>query len=207
MDDHRIQGLARAIRARPPRRAEAAAREPAASVALLVRAGECGLELLLIRRADRDGDPWSGHMALPGGRASAADQDAAATAARETLEEVGIDVRRDGRLLGPLDVLTPMSGRAPQITVSPFVFAVAAGSEAVPNHEVALALWVPLEELAEPGAATEYLHQLDDGTTFRFPAFGARGHVVWGLTHRILTAFLELYAVVDDADRLHDGAG
>ena len=205
MEDHRIEGLARAIAARPPRRAEVPAHEPAASVALLVRPAHDGPELLLIRRAEREGDPWSGHMALPGGRASAADADAAATAARETREEVGIDLERAGRLLGPLDVLMPMSGRAPRITVSPFVFAVPSGTEAEPNEEVALAIWVPLVELAEPGATTEYLYEMGDGTTRSFPAYGARGHVVWGMTHRILTGFLELYAGVDDAEQLHEG--
>lgn len=207
MEDQRIEGLERAIAARPPRRAEVAPEEPAASVALLLRPADGDLELLLIRRADREGDPWSGHMALPGGRASAADVDAVATAARETREEVGIDVDRVGRLLGPLDVLLPMNDRAPRITVSPFVFAVPAGTEAQPNEEVALAIWVGLAELSEPGATTEYLYELGDGTTLSFPAYGARGHVVWGLTHRILTGFLELYARVDDAEQLHEGMG
>ncbi|MBD0319744.1 MAG: hypothetical protein ICV87_05385, partial [Gemmatimonadetes bacterium] len=90
-------------------------------------------------------------------------------------------------------------------TVSPFVFAVPAGTTPEPNEEVALAIWVPLSELAEPGATTEYLHEMDDGTTMSFPAYGARGHIVWGLTHRILTGFLELYSLVDDAERVRDG--
>lgn len=205
MRDHWIQGLAHAIAARPPRRAEVDPGVPSASVALLVRHGTGGPELLLIRRAERQGDPWSGHMALPGGRSAPEDRDEEATAARETLEEVGIDVERDGRRLGPLDVLTPISDRAPRITVSPFVFAVPPEVEARPNAEVAQAIWVPLAELAEPGAATEYLHEMGDGTVASFPAYGARGNVVWGLTHRILTGFLELYARVEDAEQLHEG--
>jgi 8-oxo-dGTP pyrophosphatase MutT (NUDIX family) len=207
LEDHWIQGLARAIAARPPRRVDVDPDVPAAAVALLVRHGGGGPELLLIRRAEREGDPWSGHMALPGGRSAPDDRDAEATAARETREEVGIDVERFGRRLGPLDVLTPMSDRAPRITVSPFVFAVPPDAEPVPNHEVAQAIWVPLAELAEPGAATEYLHEMGDGTFMSFPAYGARGNVVWGLTHRILTGFLELYALVDDAEQLHEGWG
>ncbi|MBD0320648.1 MAG: NUDIX domain-containing protein, partial [Gemmatimonadetes bacterium] len=101
MEDHRIEELASALAARPPRRAEAEERVPSAAVALLLRPSGDGPELLLIRRAEREGDPWSGHMALPGGRADPRDRDAAATAARETLEEVGIDVVRGGRFLGP----------------------------------------------------------------------------------------------------------
>ena len=205
MADHRIQELARALAARPPRRAEPQDPATSAAVALLLRPSGDGPEALLIFRAEREGDPWSGHMALPGGRASPGDRDAAATAARETLEEVGIDVEHGGRFLGPLDVLAPMGVRVPPVTVSPFVFAVPAGTTPVPNEEVALAIWVPLSELAEPGATTEYLHEMDDGTTMSFPAYGARGHIVWGLTHRILTGFLELYSVVDDAERVREG--
>ena len=205
MEDERIEGLARAIAARPRRVVEVEGQAPSAAVALLVRPVEEDLELLLIRRAEREGDPWSGHMALPGGRAAPGDADDAATAARETLEEVGIDVRGCGRLLGPLDVLTPMSDRAPRITVAPFVFAVPAGTEAEPNEEVALAIWVALAELSEPGGAAEYLHEMGDGTVMAFPAYGAHGHLVWGITHRILTGFLELYSTVDDAEQLHEG--
>src|SRR5258706_13265424 len=60
------------------------------------------LSLLLVRRAERDGDPWSGHMALPGGHAHPSDVDLLHTARRETLEEVGIDLT-DAELLGRLD--------------------------------------------------------------------------------------------------------
>lgn len=159
-----------------------------ASVALVVRPAPTDLDLLLIRRAEAPGDPWSGHMALPGGRRSPADADARATAARETREEVGVDLAAAGVPLGSLDDVAPLS-RAPRIVVSPFVFAVPPGTTTTPNHEVALAVWVPLQRLAAPGAATEYLHALASGEQLRFPAIGFEEHVIWGLTHRILTHF------------------
>ena len=196
MNDPRLAALEAALATRPPLRAAADAQAARASVALLLRPAADDLELLLIHRAEREGDPWSGHVALPGGRASAHDADAAATAARETREEVGIDLDVRGRLLGALDDVAPRSARAPGIVVSPFVFAVAADAEAVPNHEVQAAVWVPLGHLQHPGAATEYLYAMGDGRTLTFPAFDARGYVVWGLTHRILTGFLELHAQV-----------
>ena len=202
MEDPRIERLARVLAARPPRHAEVPPGVPTAAVALLLRAGTDGPELLLIRRAERPGDPWSGHMALPGGRTDPADAGPAATAARETHEEVGIDLR-GARMVGALDVLTPVGGRAPRIVVSPFVFAVPPGTPASTSAEVALALWVPLEELSRPGCATEYLYEMGDGTVMRFPAYGARGHLVWGMTHRILTGFLDLYALAADARYLH----
>ncbi|MEZ5557393.1 MAG: hypothetical protein R3E86_02440, partial [Pseudomonadales bacterium] len=42
-----------------------------AAVAVILRevpaAGDCQTEILFIQRAQKDGDPWSGHMAFPGG--------------------------------------------------------------------------------------------------------------------------------------------
>jgi len=191
--DPRIAALEAALASRPPFRAPEGAGARAA-VALLLRIEGGEPELLLIRRAEREGDPWSGHMALPGGRWQAGDPDLAATAARETREEVGIDVAAAGRRLGELDELAPRSARIPSIVVSPFVYHVTGAAEPRPNHEVQEALWVRVGELLHPDAATEYLHALADGTALSFPAFDARGQVVWGMTHRILAGFLELYA-------------
>lgn len=167
---------------------------PRAAVAVLLRPGDEGLELLLIRRAERAGDPWSGHVALPGGREQAEDAHPAGTAARETREEVGIDVADGGRLLGALEAVWPQSARAPRIVVRPFVFAVPAEAAVVANEEVDAAVWVPVDELRHPGAVTEYLFEMEGIEPMRFPAFGTRGYVVWGLTHRILTTFLDAYA-------------
>ncbi|HET7461366.1 MAG TPA: CoA pyrophosphatase [Longimicrobium sp.] len=193
MTDARIAALEAALASRPPLRAPDAPGQARAAVALLLRVREGRVELLLIHRAEREGDPWSGHMALPGGRWQRDDADLVATAARETREEVGIDVA-SGRLLGELDALAPRSARIPSIAVSPFVFHVPAGVEPKPNHEVQLALWIAVEDLLRPDAVTEYLHDLADGNTLAFPAFDAQGYVVWGMTHRILTGFLEMYA-------------
>ena len=165
-----------------------------ASVALVVRPGETDLELLLIKRATVLGDPWSGHMALPGGRRSAHDATSLDTALRETREEVGLDLAHDGRCLGRLDDVQPRSG-APRIVVSPFVFSAPADSTVQLNHEVALALWIPVSHLSDPGSATEYLHALSGGASLRFPAIGYAEHVIWGITHRIIEQFLEIARV------------
>jgi 8-oxo-dGTP pyrophosphatase MutT (NUDIX family) len=200
-DHPRIAALAEVL-ARRAARAEEPAPDPAlprAAVALVLRPGEDGPELLLIRRAEREGDPWSGHMALPGGREQAGDAGPAHTAARETHEEVGIDLDAGGRLLGPLDPVWPQSSRAPRILVRPFVFCVAAGTGTVCNHEVDEAVWVPVAELRHPGAVTEHLLEIEGMGRMRFPAFGTRGYVIWGLTHRILTTFLDACARAEDA--------
>lgn len=192
--DPRIGLLHRALLGREPLRASVPADTPRAGVALLVRPAPADLEVLLIRRADREGDPWSGHMAFPGGRAQAGDRDLADTAARETHEEVGIDPRRAGRWLGSLDDLAPASG-VRRIVVQPHVFAVGGDAAPVPDpREVAAALWIPVGELADPATATEHLLELEGGARLRLPAFGTRGQVIWGMTHRMLSQFLELHS-------------
>lgn len=162
-----------------------------AAVALIVRPGPRDIELLLIKRTVFPGDPWSGHMALPGGRQEPHDTDALATAVRETEEEVSIDLRTDGTLLGALDPTLPMSG-AFRLVVSPFAFSVPPSTTAIPNHEAELALWVPINKLHHPAATVEHIHRLPDGSTRRFPAFGYGDYTIWGLTHRILSHFFEV---------------
>jgi 8-oxo-dGTP pyrophosphatase MutT (NUDIX family) len=161
-----------------------------AAVALLVRPAAADLELLLILRAEAEGDPWSGHMALPGGKRTPDDEDELTTAIRETREEVGIDLVSAGTLLGRLDDVQPQSG-APRVCVSPFVFAVPPATAARPNSEVAAAYWVTLGTLASPESAIEHVHD-PDGRALRFPAIGYRGRVIWGLTHRIVGQLLTL---------------
>ena len=161
-----------------------------AAVALLVRPARADLELLFILRAELEGDPWLGHMALPGGKRAPEDQDELATSLRETREEVGIDLLSVGDLLGRLDDVQPRSG-TPLVRVSPFVFAVPQGTRARPNPEVAAAYWVPLETLASPESAVEHVHD-PGGAALRFPGIGYRGRVIWGLTHRIVRQFLVL---------------
>lgn len=188
--DRRLDLLRRALEARPAR---AAARTPElreAAVALLLRPRE-QLEVLLIRRAERERDPWSGHVALPGGRRDAADEDLLATALRETEEEIGVP-RRIGQLLGRLDDLAPSSPRLPPIVIAPWVLAVPADTEAVPDRrEVDAAIWVPLDALRDDQAVSEILIEVGDDA-LRFPSLVYREYVVWGLTHRILTQFLDL---------------
>lgn len=192
MSDPRIRWLREQLRGHPSRRLDRGFGGAWAGVALIVRAAPIDLELLLIRRAAREGDLWSGHTAFPGGRASPRDRGLVQTAIRETGEEVGIDLREPGLLLGGLDEVEPRSA-APRIGVAPFVFGVAADTETRLNHEVESSAWVPLRELAAPDARTEHLHRAE-GRELRFPALLCRGYTVWGLTHRILLQFLEIAA-------------
>jgi 8-oxo-dGTP pyrophosphatase MutT (NUDIX family) len=163
-----------------------------ASVALVLRARD-PLELLLIKRATSERDPWSGHMALPGGRRDDADADLEETARRETLEETGVDLWRLGKQLGRLEDLAPSSPRLPRLTISPWVFAVPRDTEAhVASREVDAIHWVSLAHLRDPGSRSAVQIPLPGGPQ-SFPSFVVAEHHVWGLTYRILERFLEVH--------------
>lgn len=163
-----------------------------ASVALVLRA-RAPLELLLIKRATSERDPWSGHMALPGGRRDDVDADAVDTARRETLEETAVDLVANGRQLGRLDEVQPSSVRLPRLTISPFVFGVPAHLDAtVASREVDRVFWVSVETLRDPATRSAITIPLPGGPR-DFPSFLVQGEHVWGLTYRILEQFLEVY--------------
>ncbi|MEI9948182.1 MAG: CoA pyrophosphatase [Pseudomonadota bacterium] len=126
-----------------------------AAIALILLDLEPSLELLLIERATREGDPWSGHMALPGGHREAMDADLAATAERETLEEVGLDLRARGERLGRLSDCTPIRGVP--VAVRPFVYLLPARPTLLLSAEVRQALWVPVAPLLGGAAQATYV--------------------------------------------------
>jgi 8-oxo-dGTP pyrophosphatase MutT (NUDIX family) len=164
-----------------------------AAVAVVLRESAAGAEFVAIRRSEREGDPWSGHMALPGGRQHPSDDDLVMTVARETHEEVGIDLRTHGQLLGRLDEVPAFAGGRPiSLVITPFVFAVNTPVEFVLNHrEVERALWVPLGFLTQPEAQGSMRFSLA-GQETEHGAYVYQGHTIWGLTYRILTRFLDL---------------
>lgn len=164
-----------------------------ASVSAILRAAGGGLEVMLIRRAQRAGDPWSGHMAFPGGRRDANDRDPQATAVRETREEVGIDLGESGDLLGQLDEMAPVSSSG--LVVSPFVWWLAETPPLIPNGiEVDEIHWAPIGPLmrGERNTLYPYVHQ---GQALSFPGYRVgppdAERVVWGMTHRMLESLFE----------------
>lgn len=177
-------------------RARLAAREPErwsgpgeptrrAAVAVILRPAPPGLEVLLIRRAERSGDPWSGHMAFPGGHLEEADPDLETAARRETHEEVGL-LLDQGSLVGALDEYPARArGRQTGIVVSPFVYVLHATPELQPNDEVAEVVWGPLGAMArgEVDALRPYRR---GNETLDLPAYRVGEHLVWGMTHGML---------------------
>ena len=189
--DPRLRILQESLQLRPAERVERAAGRREAAVALLVRARE-QLELLLIKRAEHEHDPWSGHMALPGGRRSPGDDDLIHTAYRETEEEVGVVLTRVGSYLGALDEVAPLAPRLPPLIIAPFVVAVLENVDTVVNpKEVDFAVWVPVPALREPGAIGELLIHFE-GRSHAMPSRRYGDHVIWGLTLRILEQFFAL---------------
>jgi 8-oxo-dGTP pyrophosphatase MutT (NUDIX family) len=160
-----------------------------AAVAIVLSAGETGDELLLVRRATVDGDPWSGHLALPGGGREATDPTLVDTARRETLEETGIDLS-GSTCVARLTPVTPSSMAAPAITIAPFVFRYDGDRSVTMSREIVESWWIPLEQLQRDGAWTTTPVTIRDGSAIHVRGFLWHGYVLWGLTERILNEFL-----------------
>jgi 8-oxo-dGTP pyrophosphatase MutT (NUDIX family) len=146
--------------------------------------------VLLIRRAERSDDPWSGHVGLPGGRLDPADPDLRSTAIRETAEEVGY-LLPPGGFLGVLDDVWPRTPLPRLIVVRPFVFALSSRPAVSLSDEVADAFWIPLSELRRPEVYRETVIPVR-GRELAFPAYHLEQGMIWGLTERILTPLLAL---------------
>jgi 8-oxo-dGTP pyrophosphatase MutT (NUDIX family) len=172
-----------------------------AAILLALRARDDGEpELLMIKRAEAEGDPWSGHIACPGGRMEPSDNDdLAVTAVRETREETGVDVARDGRVIGRLDDISPTTPYLPPIVIRPYVALVRSSVEIVASEEVAQAFWVPLSALRTPAAWGSAMVTVR-GREMSVSVFKHGEYTVWGLTERVLRQFLEY---VDAKDSRH----
>ena len=190
-----IEPLVRAMTRRPPALLEVDDVARRAAVALLVRLDEtrqpAAPQLLMIKRATFEGDPWSGHVALPGGRREPADPTLERTVIRETWEETAVHLDRDGRLLGCLDELEPRTPVLPPIIITPFVALVRFDVDIVASPEVAEWFWVDVAALRDPEVSREVVLELATGPR-AVMSFQHGEHTIWGLTERILRQFLSL---------------
>jgi 8-oxo-dGTP pyrophosphatase MutT (NUDIX family) len=190
--DRHIAGVATT----PERLASRLAAHPASDASrLLKRAAVAAVfrfaprpEVLLIERAARAGDRWSGHVSFPGGLESPGDGDLRATAVRETREEVGLDLDAAGTLLGRLDPVRAIGqGRLLPMTITPFVFRLEGEHLPVLNHEVASLFWLPFDEALAGRFDDVYEYRLGP-LPMKFPCWRFEGHPVWGLTYQMLRA-------------------
>lgn len=162
------------------------------AVALVLCEQRGQLQVLMIKRAEREGDPWSGHMAFPGGRMDPGDGTGIRTAQRETLEELGVDLERAGHCIGRLSDLVsrPHSGRRPMV-VSPYVFRLHTPVSLHPNYEVAEAVWVPLAFLLDR-SNRERMEWRRGRLSLNLPCYFFGGRRIWGMSLAMLDELLGL---------------
>ena len=171
---------------------DSANKRPAA-VALILQEGGNGAEILFIERARRDGDPWSGQMAFPGGKMDEDDDSLHDAAVRETNEEVGIDLSGDGRIGRLDDLVAPPTSPASGLVISCYVFELKRQVGIESNDEVHDSLWISVDWLLD---ATNHLKEFQpQGYAGVFPGIQVAegdGRVIWGLTFRFLQGFFRI---------------
>lgn len=179
----RADRLLAALADRPPANGTAGA-----AVLIVLRAAGPEVEVLLIERAERAGDPGSSQVGLPGGRVDPRDVDLRATALREAEEEVGLAA---DDLAGPPRYFTTEYARAFGLHVAVFASGWRSDGRAPvarDRREVASVYWLPEKALARVAAVA------------RETRWGPRevdaavhdGHVLWGFTLRVLREFFGL---------------
>ena len=153
-----------------------------AAVSLILRPADGDFQVLLVRRCENPKDPWSGNMALPGGKREAHDSDLKATVIRETFEETGLHIE-NSQFLGVTSAV--YSRPVLSFCILPFVVVLAESQEIKLNlKELESYMWVPIGKLSKSKAAAQV--RID-----KVPAFVLENVVVWGITHRILSDFIE----------------
>ncbi|MDA0271699.1 MAG: CoA pyrophosphatase [Proteobacteria bacterium] len=164
-----------------------------AAVSIVLRAGKKDTEALFILRATRDGDPWSGHMAFPGGHYEVTDDSLRHTAERETWEEIGLDLTGTAKYLGQIDpVQANPRGRDLDMIVTPFVYELSVPDVTFnPNYEVAGVLWGSLREMHE-GTSHTMGEFVVGGETVSYPGYAVSDEIVWGLTYRMVDQFFAM---------------
>ncbi len=170
-------------------------REAAVAVILrdvLLRGNGHDTEMLFIKRSEKKGDPWSGHMAFPGGHRDPVDTDLKAAAIRETFEEIGLDLSH-ADYLGPLDQQRAMPrGRPLNMLIAPHVFELAGDPDFSANYEVDEVVWTSLKPMVT-GECHDTETKLMAGKPTIFNGYRLeRGHFVWGLTYRMVKSFFSM---------------
>lgn len=162
------------------------------AVAIIIRESTDGLETLMIKRAEREGDPWSGHMAFPGGLSDHRDRNNLHTARRETLEEIGLSTEQHTQCLGRLsDVLARRHRGKKPMVVTPYLFTIDEVPNLRLNHEVADVLWVPLRFLADRSNRETMQWQMRR-MNWTLPCYFFQQQKIWGLSLMMLDELLTM---------------
>ena len=185
-----FESIEKAIFVHDPVRYELHADTRQAAVAVVLRTRGDHTEALFLLRASHEGDPWSGHMAFPGGHNEPEDQHLRETAEREVREEIGLDLAVSGRFIGEIDaVRANPRGRNLDLIVTPFVYQLNdVDVSMTPNYEVADILWGSLNDMHSGESLTTGGFEIQ-GQHHRYPGYEVEGQIVWGLTFRMLDQF------------------
>lgn len=165
-----------------------------AAVALILQLHEGELCVLMIRRAEHDSDPWSGHMAFPGGRLEPDDANGLEAAKRETQEEVGLHLGTREPCIGRLSELNAVNRRFRSgLIITPYVFRLNRRVNFHPNHEVAEVVWVPLEFLLNTDNREQMTWERG-GIKLRLPCYFYEDRRIWGLSLQMLDELMNIVA-------------
>lgn len=161
-----------------------------AAVAIILRDGEQGTEVLLMQRAFHPNDPWSGQMAFPGGKIDPVDDSSKAAAIREAFEEVGADLREQD-YLGRLDDLYGLKvNKVFSVHIACYVFKPERELSLTANEEVADMVWLPLSHLNSRDNSHDFVHPSEPSLTMPAVMINQdKSQILWGLSLRMLSNF------------------
>ncbi|MBM74358.1 MAG: hypothetical protein CMK59_03060 [Proteobacteria bacterium] len=161
--------------------------EAFSAVAILICGKEHQEQVLMFQRAQRSGDPWSGHIAFPGGRKEEQDESLWHTAVRETREEMGVFLEH-AEYLGRLNDL-----HHPKIMVSAFVFYMSNKPDLNPNYEVQRPLWLDLKHIFN-----KENHEKRNFNTFSgeyiLPCVVVDDVIIWGISLSFLSQIESMWS-------------
>jgi 8-oxo-dGTP diphosphatase len=136
----------------------------------------CNGEIILIKRMEREDDPWTGQIALPGGFSKPGElpQD---TVIREVMEEVNLGFSKES-IYAELEPKSP--NRASWVKVHPFVIKSESLSGYYAGPEVSEIRRIRLDS------------RVASRTESGYESFLFQDWTVWGLTYRILLDFIAM---------------
>jgi len=186
-----LQRVEHELNAHKPRKRPLRALLGRAAVAMILRERRGAAEILMIKRAEQDDDPWSGHMAFPGGRMEKTDRHGFDVALRETGEEIGLDLAVDTCIGRLSEIMTHFRWGRRAMVISPYVFRLDREVEFTPNYEVAEIVWVPMAFLMDP-ANRERMTWKRNGMEIPLTCYMYRGRRIWGLSLMMLNELLKI---------------
>jgi len=192
-EDHTFDWISERLSYPPPEIRDVPGYRRAAVSLIISRIGS-GFRILFIERATHPGDPWSGNIGFPGGKVERSDPDSRHAAERETMEELGVDLSRAAYL----GRLSDHDGAHLPVLLSSFVYGIEEELQFIISEEVKDVFWLTIEELTDP--SRHGAHQFTfAGDLFESPCIQLPFEdkpVLWGLTYRILSEFMEKTGMV-----------